>query len=816
MAAIEGIPELGSVTETLDLYSAGYKEYDDLTARVIGPLASKGISKVQRTRMLSANVPPLSTIPAIFSDAGFQLANPHTFSAVCEYADITGVNSTESATTNRILQDKLTHYLDTIEVHLLKEISRRSSSFFAALANLQSLHNETEACVEKIKQLRTCLATVSQKSAKNGLEVIRLKTRSGNLGTLYGTVNLLIDIKQTQPMIQVLLGQADYVGCLDLIEDTAMILRGGEQKDAEGAADEHTEVIEEGIKLVRSKSAVPKNMDLRGIKSLTHLSGQLAELSHTVSLIMENEFRDVLIKDWRDAIAKMVDESIKHAKNPGVPKSKSTNNILELPMMANISNIIKETFEIPFGTPKASTIFHQSSLSSDEEILRVKLMPLVMGLLRMDKLLPALSSYKTTVIKEAKAQIKVFYPEISIASPETPSSADVESAVQLAAIRKKEYRLAVSKQLKSMSFDSFYSLIVKVYIKSLNVLQRVATQKELIARIISEAETSGIVIGVSNINQIKAASTTTTPVPLEVISARRNVMEDDDDESIADLTEFLGEPQQKIAKGDLSKLHLTGSDSALEGSTSTFAQMTEGTTELMTDICDAVNIKCTKLIFVRSEQNAMLNPLDFYRLFGATWEFMQGVESFSGKTTFGVKNAILSQAKSFISHFHEEKSKQIAILVENEQWAQAEIPIDFQHITEQLQMLHRTSVDSIKRQQDEDNLREMTEGVNDSDKEDAELDLASSAISKSMQDEDEANQTDQATSDQKKSLRFLLVDGQRYYVVGSVLLFLKMLVEYMNCASSLPVITTDILNRILEFLKVNLHAFHCASTIMSH
>jgi hypothetical protein len=153
---------------------------------------SAGPLTLAKTRMHSGNVPPLSTIPSMYFDPNFDLGNPHTFSAVCEYSDVTGLNSNDSAATQRILQEKLSHYLDIVEVHLIKEISTRSSSFFTALANLQSLHQETQACVDRITELRTRLKRLSDASIQKGLKIVRLTRMRGNMDLFHAGRGLFL------------------------------------------------------------------------------------------------------------------------------------------------------------------------------------------------------------------------------------------------------------------------------------------------------------------------------------------------------------------------------------------------------------------------------------------------------------------------------------------------------------------------------------------------------------------------------------------------------------------------------------------------
>ncbi|KAJ7157013.1 Vps54-like protein-domain-containing protein [Mycena crocata] len=48
------------------------------------------------------------------------------------------------------LLEKFSHYADTVEQHLVREISLRSASFFAALSNLHELQTESEECLDRI------------------------------------------------------------------------------------------------------------------------------------------------------------------------------------------------------------------------------------------------------------------------------------------------------------------------------------------------------------------------------------------------------------------------------------------------------------------------------------------------------------------------------------------------------------------------------------------------------------------------------------------------------------------------------------------
>lgn len=145
---------------------------------------------------------------------------------------------------------------------------------------------------------------------------------------------------------------------------------------------------------------------------------------------------------------------------------------------------------------------------------------------------------------------------------------------------------------------------------------------------------------------------------------------------------------------------------------------------------------------------------------------------------------LLHQAKAFINRFHEEKSKQVAHIVENEQWAQAEVPVDFQRLVSLFFSNNPSSPDRLH--SSDDSLEKQSVDEDD-------LPARGSVASLNGALGDTAK---------GKSQRTLSIDEQKYNVVACVLLFLKMLTEYMQCMENIPALTTDVLNRIADILKV--------------
>ncbi|EGD92552.1 hypothetical protein TESG_00125 [Trichophyton tonsurans CBS 112818] len=132
-------------------------------------------------------------IPSVYFDESFCLENPHTFDVVSEHAEVirrppstigdrdTFTNSIannssaqparQALTTNTILQEKLSWYMDTIEIHLISSISQASASFFAAIDSLRGLQAEVADSAAKIQKLRGHLACIGKSMGVYGPEI---------------------------------------------------------------------------------------------------------------------------------------------------------------------------------------------------------------------------------------------------------------------------------------------------------------------------------------------------------------------------------------------------------------------------------------------------------------------------------------------------------------------------------------------------------------------------------------------------------------------------------------------------------------------
>lgn len=308
-----------------------------------------------RSSAAPRELPMLENVPSIFFEPEFHLEDPCTFDAVCEGADIVGNSGPNPPlSTNSILQEKLSYYLDTVEVHLIREIENRSSSFFEALSNLQSLHQETLDCVSQIHSIRQKMKEIQASKCNEGLEIVRLQVRRRNLLRLQEAIQIVKEIQSVQPTIQVLLGQGDYFAALDLIEETRAILNN---EDGKG-----TDVI-----------------DLKAVRALVNFSTQLHEMYKAVAVMMQHDFLSIMLSDLSYRIESMDQKAAKaelleqSAKTAGQQQA----DIPELNMSDAAQNELKERLE-----------------------------PSTLGLVRTDMLATALQGFRERILTEIKEIVR--------------------------------------------------------------------------------------------------------------------------------------------------------------------------------------------------------------------------------------------------------------------------------------------------------------------------------------------------------------------------------------------------------------------------
>eukprot|EP00250_Pteridium_aquilinum_P007466 c17176_g1_i1 orf=398-3802(+) len=283
----------------------------------------------------------LREIPSLYFKEDFALEDGSTFQVACPYSSIPQ---------NMMLQEKLSHYLDIIEVHLVREIEARSESFYEAQGQLEGLNNEIIQACEQIKELKGVVELSEVHVVESAQRIQSLSQQRETLLSLHRRLNLMSYVNQALGDLPLLVAAADCGGALDVIDVLQNLLESGE---------------------------------LVGFHSFRHLGNRLTSFMESVNSMLAADFVRVAIHGTKDLEASVIIQKFK-----------------------------KRDFSYIVNAKEDFLLEEKKEREDDESGLRDQLLPLVIGLLRTSKLPAVLRIYRDTLITDIKAAIKVVVGEL--------------------------------------------------------------------------------------------------------------------------------------------------------------------------------------------------------------------------------------------------------------------------------------------------------------------------------------------------------------------------------------------------------------------
>ncbi|XP_047119390.1 vacuolar protein sorting-associated protein 54 [Schistocerca piceifrons] len=204
----------------------------------------------------------VSGIPKIFLQPNFDLTVEETFNSVFPFTKeqatfgSDGENTKNSYNSGKLIQEKLSHYLDTVEVQIAHQVAHKSEAFFHAMTSHDALSEQMSQTINDVRALREKIQHIDKSVVKDSLQILRLERLRCNHASVVSKLQLMATVHQTQPTIQLLLSTPDYVAALELIATTQEIL----------------------VK------------ELAGIHSFRHLGSQLLEMERLIDKMLSTEF----------------------------------------------------------------------------------------------------------------------------------------------------------------------------------------------------------------------------------------------------------------------------------------------------------------------------------------------------------------------------------------------------------------------------------------------------------------------------------------------------------------------------------------------
>ncbi|KAI1357776.1 Vps54-like protein-domain-containing protein [Xylaria arbuscula] len=393
--------------------------------------------------------PPLSTIPNVYFDEDFHLENPRIFDIVSEKSEIVQPTPGSAAdkkltngntqaprkalATNAILQEKLSWYMDTVEMHLISSISTASTTFFTALGSLKELHSEAADSVERIKTLRKELEALDHEIATSGLDIVSKQRRRENLQQLNDAVRQLRDIVDSVAACENLVEAGDLQSALDSIDSLENLIAG-----------RATSISRDG------SSQRPQLRDLRDVVALQGVNDSIATLRFRIGKAFESRLIELLLRDLRRHIDDLSLREVLLRWGSAALRSRG-------------------------GHSRESSAF-PAYLAKTED-LRSQLMPVLVGLHRSKHIAIAVASYREVVMREIRNFVKRPLP--------TSHDDDNESMMSVSTISSKrltqqEKSSILARNLRSLDEQDAEELFTKMYVSVTETLRRLTTQVKVL------------------------------------------------------------------------------------------------------------------------------------------------------------------------------------------------------------------------------------------------------------------------------------------------------------------------------------------------
>lgn len=416
-------------------------------------------------------VTPLSTIPPVYFEEGFHLENPRTFDVISEKSDVVrpprppskddkhanglvpepAQTGRKALATNAILQEKLSWYMDTVEIHLISSISTASKSFFTALGSLRELHAEAADSVNRIQVLRKDLQKIDKEMALGGLKIVNLRRRRENVRMLGAAVAQLRDVVESVSRCEGLVEQGDIEEAADGLEEVEKLMAGEKLPDPAASEDE--------------EGAPRRIIDLRSIKALEGSSDDLAQLRQRIGMGYETRFLNDLLGDLRE-----------HVQT--VPSN------VTLQRWGN-------SFQRQRGGQRSGVSVSPAYMNFNND-LRSKLNTQLNGLARAHYTMSAATSFKTAVLREMKGLIRKHLPSSSDDDNESMVSLSTHGGHQLS---QQEKSSILARNLRALDSDDAYTMLMNVYTGISESLRRLSVQVKVLLDIASglgNSPTSGV------------------------------------------------------------------------------------------------------------------------------------------------------------------------------------------------------------------------------------------------------------------------------------------------------------------------------------
>ncbi|XP_015476985.1 vacuolar protein sorting-associated protein 54 isoform X4 [Parus major] len=592
-----------------------------------------------------------------------------------KYLSTAGGKGNRDAASSKLLQEKLSHYLDIVEVNIAHQISLRSEAFFHAMTSQHELQDYLRKTSQAVKLLREKISKIDKVMCEGSLRVLRLSLTRNNCIKAYNKLKLMATVHQTQPTVQLLLSTSEYVGALDLIATTQEVLQ----------------------------------QELQGIHSFRHLGSQLCELEKLIDKMMIAEFSTYARNDLNRPLeddCQILEEERLVSLVFGLLKQRKLNfyEIYGDEMINTAKNIIKQCV--------VNTVSQIEEIDT-EVVVKLADQMRMMNFPQWFDLLKNIFSKFTIFLKRVKATLNTIRSVVFLVLDKNQKTRDLEDTLQKNSAKES----IVDSEVAYLTHEGMF---------------------------ISDAFGDGeLPAGAADSASQRNTSPNSEPCSSDSVS---------EPECTTDSSSSKEHTSSSVTPGGVEMM--ISDDMKLTDLE--LVRLANNIQELLYNASDICHDRSVKFLMARAKDGFLekLNSNEFVTLSRLMEGFILDTEQICGRKSMSLRGALQSQANRFVNRFHEERKTKLSLLLDNERWKQAEVPAEFQDL-----------VDSVS---------------------DGRISLP---------------EKKPTATEERKPAEFLIVEGQKYATVGTVLLLIRIILEYCQCVDNIPSITTDMLTRLSDLLK---------------
>uniref|UniRef100_A0A2P2M9M5 Vacuolar protein sorting-associated protein 54 C-terminal domain-containing protein n=1 Tax=Rhizophora mucronata TaxID=61149 RepID=A0A2P2M9M5_RHIMU len=262
-------------------------------------------------RQGEALVACLREVPALYFKEDFALEDGPTFRAACPFSNVSE---------NLVLQEKLSQYLDVVELHLVKEISLRSNSFFEAQGQLQDLNGKIMEGCSRIRELKDTIRLLDKDLVESARQIQELNATRSNLFAMQHKLSLILYVSQALSTLKLLVASADCAGALDVTDDLQHLLEGDELTGLHCFRHlrDHVAVSIDSVNSILSAEFLRSSIHDGGDRDLVILSKAKARAIPINGKDDEVKLDDEECSSFRDRLLPLVVGLLRTAKLPAV------------------------------------------------------------------------------------------------------------------------------------------------------------------------------------------------------------------------------------------------------------------------------------------------------------------------------------------------------------------------------------------------------------------------------------------------------------------------------------------------------------------